>query len=84
LFDENKLLFEQNKEKSVRNTVRGTVVGRAKVILYSDIVEAQRKRDVKENGQLSRDKAVSAFTVPVAQMVLALQMRKLYNSSGTT
>ncbi|KAF2721187.1 hypothetical protein K431DRAFT_320483 [Polychaeton citri CBS 116435] len=48
LFDENKLLFEQNNKKSIRDSTRGTVVGRAKVMSYNDLVEAQRKRSEKE------------------------------------
>ncbi|KAL9638657.1 MAG: hypothetical protein Q9164_001416 [Protoblastenia rupestris] len=47
LLDENKLLFEQNNEKVTRSTAR-SVVGTAKVMTYDDILEAQRKRDVKE------------------------------------
>jgi len=41
LFDENKLLFEQNNEKAMRDSTRGTVVGKAKVMSYDDILEAQ-------------------------------------------
>jgi hypothetical protein len=48
LLDENNLLFEQNNEKTTRLSVRLTVTGNAKVMTYDDIVEAQRKRDVKE------------------------------------
>ena len=48
LLDENKLLFEQNNEKTTRLSVRSTVVGNAKVMTYDNIVEAQKKCDVKE------------------------------------
>jgi hypothetical protein len=48
LLDENKLLFEQNNEKMTRSSVRSTVTGTAKIMTYEDIMEAQRKRDIKE------------------------------------
>jgi hypothetical protein len=48
LLDENKLLFEQNNEKMTRSSTRSTVTGTAKIMTYEDIMETQRKRDVKE------------------------------------
>lgn len=48
LLDENLLLFEQNNEKTTRTSIKATVVGTAKVLSYEDIVEAQRKPDIKE------------------------------------
>ena len=48
LLDENQMLFEQNNEKTSRMSVRSTVVGSARVMSYEDIVEAQRKRDIKD------------------------------------
>ena len=48
LLDENRLLFEQNNESNCCKSVRCTKVGNAKVISYSDIVEAQAKYDAKE------------------------------------
>lgn len=48
LLDENRLLFEQNNESNRRKSGRSTVVGKAKVMSYEDIVEAQAKRDAKE------------------------------------
>jgi hypothetical protein len=48
LFDENQLLFKQNKESKTRKSTSSTVVGKAKVMSYEDIVEAQAKRDAKE------------------------------------
>jgi hypothetical protein len=48
LLDENRLLFEQNNEKTTRLSIRSTITGHAKVMTYDDIVEAQRKRDAKE------------------------------------
>ena len=47
LLDENKL-FEQSNEKTTRSLIRSTITGTAKFMTYEDIVEAQRKRDVKE------------------------------------
>ena len=43
LLDENWLLFEQNNESNCRNLVRSTMVGKAKVMSYGDIIEAQAK-----------------------------------------
>ena len=48
LLDENRLLFEQNNESNCRQSTRLTVVNKAKVMSYDDIVEAQAKRDAKE------------------------------------
>jgi hypothetical protein len=42
------LLFKQNNEKITQLLIRSTVTGTAKIMSYDDIVEAQRKRDVKE------------------------------------
>jgi hypothetical protein len=50
LLDENLLLFEQNNKKITRNSIKATVVGSARVLSYKDIVEAQKKRDEKEEG----------------------------------
>ncbi|KAJ5904761.1 uncharacterized protein N7473_001677 [Penicillium subrubescens] len=46
LLEENRILFEQNNEKSCRQSTGQTVVGHAKVMSYEDIVEAQKKRDM--------------------------------------
>ena len=48
LLDENLLLFEQNNERNTRKSIKATAVGKAKVLSYEDIVEAQRQRDIKE------------------------------------
>ena len=48
LLDENRLLFEQNNESESRKSVRSTVVGKAKVMSYEDIIQAKLKRDVKD------------------------------------
>jgi hypothetical protein len=45
LFDQNRLLFEQNNEKVTRKSIKPTVVGCAKIMCYDDIVEARKKRD---------------------------------------
>jgi len=44
LLDENQLLFEQNNEKTSRQSARSTVTGNARVMTYEDIVHAGRKR----------------------------------------
>jgi hypothetical protein len=46
LLEENRILFEQNNEKSSRQSSGQTVIGHAKVMSYDDIVEAQKKRDL--------------------------------------
>jgi hypothetical protein len=46
LLEENRILFEQNNEKTCRQSSGLTVVGHAKVMSYEDIVEAQKKRDM--------------------------------------
>jgi hypothetical protein len=48
LLDENRLLFEQNNESKCRKSVKSTVVGKAKVMSYEDIVQAELKRDAKD------------------------------------
>ncbi|KUL82014.1 hypothetical protein ZTR_11401 [Talaromyces verruculosus] len=47
LLDENRLLFEQNNEKTTRQSTGSKIVGHAKVMSYEDTLEAQRKRDAK-------------------------------------
>ena len=48
LLDENRLLFQQNNESKCRKSTKLTVVGKAKVMSYEDIVEVQAKRAAKE------------------------------------
>jgi hypothetical protein len=48
LQDENQLLFKQNNEAKRRKSTKSTVVGKAKVMSYEDIVEAREKRASKE------------------------------------
>lgn len=48
LFNKNRLLFKQNNESISRLSTRSTVVGKAKIMSYDNIVKTQRKRDVKE------------------------------------
>jgi hypothetical protein len=42
LLDENLLLFEQNNDKSVRQSIKATVVGSARVLSYEDIFHQAR------------------------------------------
>jgi hypothetical protein len=41
-------LFKQNNEAKRRKSTKSTVVGKAKVMSYEDIVEAREKRASKE------------------------------------
>lgn len=45
--DENRLLFEQNNEKTTRMFVKATVIGTAKVMSYEEIVNEQEKREAR-------------------------------------
>jgi hypothetical protein len=47
LLDENRLLFQQNNEKTTRQLVPSTVTGNAKIMTYDDIVRAEQKRAAK-------------------------------------
>jgi hypothetical protein len=47
-YDENRLLFQQNKESKCRKSTKSAMAGKAKVRSYEDIVEAQAKRAAKE------------------------------------
>ena len=47
LLDENRLLFEQNNEKTARQSVKSTMPGNARTITYDDIMEAEQKRAAK-------------------------------------
>jgi hypothetical protein len=55
------LLFEQNNKRRSRASTKATVVATARILSYEDIVEAQKKRDIKETktkvGQCRRSKA---------------------------
>jgi hypothetical protein len=78
LLDENRLLFEQNNESNCRKSTQSTVVGKAKVMSYEDIIEAQAKRDAKEasvtKGKLGRKRKSDA---PVAAQVKRTQKSEL-------
>jgi hypothetical protein len=52
LQEENRLLFEQNNEKTTRASIRSTVIGkgRAKIMTYDEILAAQSQRDAEESG----------------------------------
>jgi hypothetical protein len=73
LLDENRLLFQQNNERDCRQSTRSTVVGKAKVMSYEDIVEAQARRDAKEaavvKGKRGRKRKASAPEVVQAKRV---------------
>lgn len=69
LFDENKLLFKQNNEKAVSNSTRVSVVGRAKVMSYNDIIEAQRKRCEKQVRRSLHQQPSQIFRAPTARML---------------
>lgn len=47
LLDENKKLFDHNNEKTTRQSVRSTMVGKARVMSYEAIVEAEQKQAAK-------------------------------------
>ncbi|KAF4633893.1 hypothetical protein G7Y89_g4220 [Cudoniella acicularis] len=53
LHDENRLLFKQNDEAKRRRST-GSMVEKAKVMSYKDIVEAQGKRAAKEAAKKQR------------------------------
>lgn len=48
--DDNWLLREQNNEKTTRASRRRTVVGRAKVMSYDDIMAVENEQQEKQNG----------------------------------
>jgi hypothetical protein len=48
LFNDNRVLLDQNNESRTRQSVKNTIVGRAKMMAYADIVAAQEKRDKAE------------------------------------
>lgn len=58
LLQRNQELFQQNNEKKIRQGVNSTVVGKAKVIKYEDIVEAKRKREEKECTRVLRKRKI--------------------------
>jgi hypothetical protein len=73
LLDENRLLFKQNNEKESRKSTRSTIVGKAKVMSYKDIFEAQAKRDAKETavikGKPARKRKASALVAAQAKRI---------------
>lgn len=48
LFNDNRVLLNQNNESRTRQLVKNTIVRRAKIIVYADIVAPQEKRDKAE------------------------------------
>ena len=53
LLDEKSLLFDQNNEKKCRQLIGSRVTGTAKVMTYEDIVEAERRRDIRATASSS-------------------------------
>jgi hypothetical protein len=54
LFQENSDLFKQNNESNTRTLTNPTVVGKAKVMNFEDITEAQKRRDEKDAAAAGR------------------------------
>lgn len=52
LHGENLLLVQQNCKKVVRVAIKATIVGRARVMKYEDIVKEQQLREEKEVAQV--------------------------------
>ena len=48
LFNDNRVPLDQNNESRTRQSVKSTIVGRAKMMEYADVVAAQEKRDKAE------------------------------------
>ncbi|KAH7012383.1 hypothetical protein B0J12DRAFT_790868 [Macrophomina phaseolina] len=48
LLEENQLLLQENRESKRRKSTKSTMVGKAKVMSYGDIVEAQAKRAAED------------------------------------
>ena len=81
LFDENKLLFDQNNEKSMRDPTKVTVVGRAKVMPFNDLVEAQKKRSEKEAGTTLQKEPSQMLRAPIAR-VLSVVNEEILDANG--
>jgi hypothetical protein len=86
LLEENRILFEQNNEKTCRQFSGLTVVGHAKVMSYEDIVEAQKKRDMtvaKQNpSRKKRSKAGDKLLSKSDEKRKAEQEIQAWNMSG--
>jgi len=54
LLDENTLLFQQNNEKTTRQSVPSTVTGNAKIMTYDDILRAEEKRAAKVGAKAAK------------------------------
>jgi len=81
LLDENLNLFKQNNERECRQSTRSTVVGKAKVMSYEDIVEAQAKCDAKEAGVVKGNRGRKR-KASVPEVVQAKRVRKRTGSRG--
>lgn len=58
--DENELLFQQNNEARRRRLAKSTIAGKAKVMSYENIEEAQRKRAAKEAAKEAAQETTAA------------------------
>jgi hypothetical protein len=54
LFQENSDLFKQNNESNMRASTKSTVVGKARIMSFKDIIEAQKKREEKDAAATGR------------------------------
>ncbi|KAJ5751478.1 uncharacterized protein N7511_008443 [Penicillium nucicola] len=71
LLQRNQELFQQNKEKKIRQGVKSTVVGKAKVMKYEDIVEAKRKREEKESSRVLKKRKTRRKTTEPRENIQA-------------
>lgn len=58
LLDENKTLFDHNNEKMTRQSVRSTMVGKAQIMSYEAIVEAEQNKLLKQQLQVQNEAGV--------------------------
>jgi hypothetical protein len=58
-------LIKINKEAKVRRSTRSVVLGKAKVMSFEDLEEAQAKRTAKEKISLGKVKSSRKHKVPV-------------------
>ncbi|MCJ1246646.1 hypothetical protein MMC30_003855 [Trapelia coarctata] len=65
LFEQNSDLFKQNIESNMRASTKSTVVGKARIMSFKDIIEAQKKQEEKDaaaEGRRAREQTQSAST----------------------
>jgi len=56
LQDQNRFLAKMNNEAKVRRSTKSLILGKAKVMSYEDLKEAQAKRTAKEKATASKEK----------------------------